>query len=76
MWRLIGVLVRVAALRVALRARGAVLAAFLLLWECLELEGAAALGVGERPVRVDEELADAVVSYALPEVGEKADSNR
>ena len=61
MWRLIGVLVRMAALRV----RGAVLAAFLLLWEYLELEGVAALGVGELRVRAGEELADAVVSYAL-----------
>ena len=34
----------------------------LLLWECLELEGGAALGAGERPVGVDVELADAVVS--------------
>ena len=64
MWQLIGVLVRVAA--VLLLVRGAVLVAFLLLWECLELEGGAALGVGELRVRADEELADAVVSYALP----------
>ena len=54
----------------------AVLVAFLLLWECRELEAGAFLGAGERPVGVDVELADAVVSYALPEVGEKADSNR
>lgn len=68
-----------AVVRRALAVRALVLAvpaAFLLLWECLELEGGAALGAGERPVGVDVELADAVVSYALPEVGEKADSNR
>ncbi len=54
----------------------AVLAAFLLLWGAsLELEGGVFLAVGEHRVRAGEELADAVVSYALPEVGEKADSN-
>lgn len=51
--------------RLALLVLVAVLAAFLLLWECLELEGGAALGVGELRVRADEELGDAVVSYAL-----------
>ncbi len=56
-------LVRVAAVLLVLVV--AVLVAFLLLWECLELEGVAALGVGELRVRADEELADAVVSYAL-----------
>ena len=40
----------------------AVLVAILLLWEYLELEDRAALGVGEHPVEVDVELADAVVS--------------
>jgi len=54
----------------------AVLVAILLLWECLGLEGGAALGVGVHRVGVDEELADAVVSYALPGFAEKADSNR
>lgn len=44
----------------------AVLVAFLLLWECLGLEGGAALGVGVLRVRADEVLAGAVVSYALP----------
>jgi hypothetical protein len=66
-WRLIGVLVRVAVWRLValLVLVVAVLAAFLLLWEYLELEAGAALGVGELRVRADEELADAVVSYAL-----------
>jgi len=44
----------------------AVLVALLLLWECLELEGGAYLGVGEHRVRGGGELAVAVVSYALP----------
>ena len=74
MWRRIGALVLV--LGAVLVPAAAVLVVILLLWECLELEGGAALGVGEHPVEVDVELADAVVSYALPEVGEKADSNR
>jgi hypothetical protein len=52
----------------------AVLVALLLLWECLELEGVEYLGVGEHRVRGGGELADAVVSYALPLVGEEADS--
>jgi hypothetical protein len=42
-----------------------VLAAFLLFWECLELEDGAAQAVGELRVGADEGLADAVVSYAL-----------
>jgi len=50
---------RLVRLRVA---RAAVLVAFLLLWECRELEDGAALGVGVHRVGVDEELADAVVS--------------
>lgn len=49
-----------------LRRVAAVLAAILLLWECLELEGGAALVVGVLRVGVGEVLADAVVSYALP----------
>lgn len=66
MWRLIGARRPVAVRRrLALLVLVAVLAAFLLLWECLELEGGAALGVGELRVRADEELGDAVVSYAL-----------
>jgi len=61
-WRRIAARVRVAVL-VRLRvARAAVLVAFLLLWECRELEDGAALGVGVHRVGVDEELADAVVS--------------
>ncbi len=45
----------------------AILMAILLLWECLELEGAAAYqGVEEHRVREDGVLADAVVSYMLP----------
>lgn len=52
--RVVGVLVLVA-----------VLVAFLLLWECLELEGGAGRGVGALRVGAGEELADAVVSYAL-----------
>lgn len=40
----------------------AVLVALLLLWECLELEGVAYLGVGEHRVRGGGELAVAVVS--------------
>lgn len=40
----------------------AVLVALLLLWECLELEGGAYLGVGEHRVRGGGELAVAVVS--------------
>ena len=50
--------------------------AFLLLWECLGLEGGAALEVGVLRVRAGEVLAGAVVSYALPWFAEKADSNR
>lgn len=47
--------------------RGAVLVAFLLLWGAFrELEGGAFLAVGGLRVRAAEELADAVVSYALP----------
>lgn len=46
--------------------RGEPLVALLLLWECLELEGVAYLGVGEHRVRAGGELAVAVVSYALP----------
>ena len=47
--------------------RAAVLAAFLLLWGAsLEQEGGVFLAVGELRVRAGEELADAVVSYALP----------
>jgi len=43
------------------------LVAILLFWECLELEGAVAYqGVGVHRVRGGGELADAVVSYALP----------
>jgi len=46
---------------------GAVLVAFLLLWGAFrELEGGAFRAVGELRVRAGEELADAVVSYALP----------
>ncbi len=45
----------------------AILMAILLLWECLELEGAAAYqGEVEHRVREDGVLADAVVSYMLP----------
>ena len=73
MWRRIGALVLVLLVLVP---AAAVRVAILLLWERLELEDGAALGVGEHRASVDEELADAVVSYALPEVGEKADSNR
>ena len=56
-------------MRVALLVRvpGAVLVAFLLLWGAFrELEGGAFLVVGGLRVRAGEELADAVVSYALP----------
>lgn len=67
MWRRIGARVPVAVWRrvVGVLVLVAVLVAFLLLWECLELEGGAARAVGELRVRADEELADAVVSYAL-----------
>lgn len=46
-----------------------VLVAILRFWECRELEGGVAyLGVVEHLVRGGEELADAVVSYALPKM--------
>lgn len=73
MWRRIRALVRMVA---AVLVPVAVVPVVLLLWEFRELEDGAALGVGEHPVEVDVEQADAVVSYTLPEVGEKADSNR
>ena len=61
---LVLVLVRAAVLVLV---RAAVLAAFLLLWGAsLELEGGVFRAVGELRVRAGEELADAVVSYALP----------
>lgn len=50
---------------VAVRRVVAVLVAFLLPWEFLELEGGEAPAVGVLRVRAGEELADAVVSYAL-----------
>lgn len=60
MWQKTGVRVLLA---VAVRVLAvAVPTAFLLLWEFRELEDGAALGVGEHRVRVDVELADAVVS--------------
>lgn len=46
--------------------RVAVLAALLLLWEAQALEGGGCLGVAEHRVLAGGELADAVVSYALP----------
>lgn len=49
-----------------------VLVAILRFWECRELEGGVAyLGVVEHLVRGGEELADAVVSYALPKCWRK-----
>ena len=56
----------VAVWRVAVwRVLVAVLVAFLLFWEYLELEGGGAPAVGALRVGAGEELADAVVSYAL-----------
>lgn len=53
----------------------AVLAALLLLWECLELEDGGGPEVAGHRVRAGGELREAVVSYALPLVGEEeADS--
>jgi hypothetical protein len=57
----------VAAVLVLVLVPAAVLVAFLLLWGASrELEGGAFLAVGGLRVRAGEELADAVVSYALP----------
>ena len=58
---LVRALVRLLAALVRLLA-AAVRGAFLLLWECLGVEGGAALEVGVLRVGVGEVLADAVVS--------------
>ena len=54
-----------ALVRALVRAVG-VLVAFLLLWEFRGLEGGGVQAVVVHRVGVDEELTDAVVSYALP----------
>lgn len=60
---------------VPMAVRVGVRVALLLLWECLELEGGAAREVGEHRVGAGGERTEAVVSYALPLVGEEeADS--